>query len=413
MKGNDERPRFTMPDYLYFVMMGMANVPLILELWGIDTIFKPYRVCALVLALLAIPIVLNEGAITRRFTVPFLLAVGYMFAVTAIFGGASMLAQVPFIVTCFALFFATYVVTSRRALTMGLVCYLISFLVSSYFGLLAFNRGEYRFTGLFDNPNSFGFGGCFAVLILLNRYTPLSRNLSYFFGLVLTPIFILTGSRGTVLALVGCFASQLWRNPKMLWLTGAIVIASFVIGDLYSKEIGNFVGRRSVFTRYNQQIVSRGASGRIAQIKAGMQVAGEHGFIGIGLGQYRLKHHARFFRERDSRGRIRKLEIHNIYVSLLCEWGLFGFLCFAVLVYRLIEFTRHLDAERDFVFGFIGICALNGLGNNLLGEIPFWIMLGICIQLVRFAEDDQLIGWSPYPTSLPDAGLDQPEFDVR
>ena len=28
---------------------------------------------------------------------------------------------------------------------------------------------------------------------------------------------------------------------------------------------------------------------------------------------------------------------------------------------------------------------LNGIGNDLLTEVHFWVMLGVCVQLIRFA----------------------------
>ena len=376
---------FAITDYLFWLMMLFANVPLILELWGIDTIYKPYRMLSLALSALAIPAILREPEITRRFSRPLLFALAYLFVVTVVFAGGAVVEQLPFLITCLALFFASYGVTSRKSLTIGLGAYALSFLVSSYFGLLAFNRGQYRFSGLFENPNAFGYGGCFVFLIVINRYVPIPRLLKLIFALTVAPILLLTGSRGTVLTMLGVFVSQTWRNPRLFYGLVAAGILVLAINEIWGDQIVAQFKDRSIFDRYSQEVVERGAVGRFAQIRAGMQVASEHAFIGIGLGQYREKHHTRFFHRRGLNGQIVKLELHNVFVSLLCEWGLFGLLAFATIIVRMLNATKEFEYERDWVYGFIGASFLNGLGNNLLGEIPFWIMLGVTVQMIRFA----------------------------
>jgi hypothetical protein len=158
---------YRLSDYLFWLMMLLVSMPNVLQLWGIETIFKPYRVLSLVLACLAVPVVLNESPRTRKLSGPLLIALLYAFGVTLLFGGEYAYAQMPLLVTCLALFFSTYCVTSRKSLLIGLYASVISFIITSAFGAVAFAQGDYRLRGLISNPNTLGYAGCFALLLAM------------------------------------------------------------------------------------------------------------------------------------------------------------------------------------------------------------------------------------------------------
>jgi hypothetical protein len=389
-------------DYLFWLMMLSISMPNVLELWGIDTIFKPYRVASLILACLAVPIVMREPHRSRRLSAPLFGALLYVLFVTLLFGGQYAYEQMPLLATCLALFFATYGATSRKSLLIGLYGSLISFVLTGGYGALHFAQGDYRFKGLFDNPNTFGYAGCFALLLAMNRYFPMTKWLRLFLVLGTIPILVLTGSRGTILSMFGTVMSQCWRNPRLFQMLAMISIFAAAGGLFFGDQISAMVERsgllhRAVFDRYSREVVMRGGAGRLSIIRAGMTVGWESGFVGIGLGQYRLRHHTRFFQQRGLDGQISRLDIHNVYVSLLTEWGLVGFLCFAVMITRLLRASKLLNFEKDWIYGFCGASFFNGIGNNLLSEVHFWVMLGICVQLIRFADEvDQRRGRSEH-----------------
>ncbi len=383
---NLHHERFGPTDYLFWCMMLTINAPNILTIWGIDTVFKPYRVISLLLFLLAVPRIFRQSGTMAQFSLPLFVAFGYATLVTSLFAGGDAYDQFPLLITGLALFFSPFVLNSRKSLVISLYAFVISYLISCCYGLVALNSGKYRFSGLFENPNSFGLGACFVIIILLNRYLRLSALVRLPLVVGTIPILFLTGSRGTLLSAAGGIFSQLWRNPQLFrgLMLGAITLATFAY--FYDERLQGFLESSAVYRVTNLDIVERGTVGRLAQMKAGMQVGAEHGFIGIGLGQYRLKHHTRFFHRRGLDGEISQLNLHSMYMTLLVEWGLVGFICFSVIFVRLIRAVKPLRNEKDFIYGFMGIALLNGLGNNLVGEIHFWIMLGVCIQFVRFAD---------------------------
>jgi hypothetical protein len=382
----ERRVRYGLSDYLFWGLMLTINAPNMLELVGVDTIFKPYRMISLVLLVLALPRIISQRGVTVQFSLPLFLAISYATLVTALFAGEDAFEQYPILITGLALFFSTFVLSSRRSLIIGLYAYIVSYLVSCYFGMLALGSGKYRLSGLFENPNSFGLGACFAIVILLNGYLKLSTWLRVPLVVGTFPVILLTGSRGTLVAATGGLVSQLWRNPALFrgLLLGALALASCAY--FFDEQMQRLLENNAVYRIKTLDIVERGTVGRLAQMRAGMIVGSEHGFFGIGLGQYRLKHHTRFFYRRGLDGQISKLNLHSLYMTLLVEWGLVGFVCFGVIFVRMVTSVRRLHYEKDFVYGFLGIVLLNGLGNNLLGEIHFWLMLGICVQFIRFAQ---------------------------
>jgi hypothetical protein len=382
---------YRLTDYLFWLMMLTISMPNVLQLFGIDTIFKPYRVLSLILACLAVPVVLNEPPRTRKFSRPLFIAILYAITVTILFGGEYAYAQMPLLVTCLALFFSTYCVTSRKSLLIGLYASVISFILTSAFGAVAFAQGEYRLRGLFGNPNTLGYAGCFALLLAMSRYFPMTRPLRVFLVVGTVPVMILTGSRTAILTMFGTIVSQLSRNNRLFGPLIAVCAALAVGGIFFSDQLSEITRNRGVLERYSKELVEQGGAGRVALIKAGLTVAWESSLVGIGIGQYRLRHHTRFFKDYGTDGEIQRLGTHNAYVTVLAEWGLVGFLCIGTIIVRLLRASRNLVFEKDWIYGFCAATLINGLGNELIAEVHFWVMLGVCIQLIRYAPQGQNI----------------------
>jgi O-Antigen ligase len=376
--------KLEMGDYAFICMMAFINIPNILEVWGIDTIFKPYRMLALVIACFCVPRFLRLDWFGRQLAYPVIFAISFTTLMLFLLGGLdSWISELPFIGTIVFLFISTFALNSRKAIYFSLYASAVSFLISAYFGILAFNDGQYRLSGLFENPNTFGYAGCFVIIFAVNRYFPIPKMVRFFLGLCALPAMLLTGSRGTILALLGGYFSQVWRNPKLTFGT-AIFLGCLMIGATLFKSTISEYASRSVFDRLtDREVVEKGGESRLAMMLSGVQVAAEHGFIGIGFGQYREKHFARMFHDVGSDGQVNKLEIHNFYATILCEWGVVGVYCFAAVFIRLVRFSRFLPSVRDWVIGFLGVTLANGLGSSLVSEVHFWVMLGISIQLVR------------------------------
>jgi O-Antigen ligase len=379
------RARFSKLDYIFWLMMLLISVPNVLEIWGFDTIFKPYRVVALFLALASVPIVIRQYSRFRRYSNPLIFALLYLAIVSAIFGGDDVLDTAPLIISCLALFFSSFVVTSRHSLVIGLIASAVSFTVSSGFGVITFSQSS-RISGLFTNPNTLGYAGCFAILVATNRYLSIPAWARGLFGISTIGVIALTGSRGATLAAVAAVISQLWRIPRLFWALALVSFSGVLVGFAIEQELSKFISENtSVFSRFTTERIQKGGAGRLEIAAAAMEVSANHGFLGIGLGQFRSKYFLQYFQIPDVQGGWQKLGVHNTYLSLLCEWGVVGFACFAVLFARLNRDSMKLSGERDWILGYIFCSLLMGLSTDLLIDVHFWVMLGVCVQFLRFA----------------------------
>jgi O-Antigen ligase len=385
-----EVAKLTIADYLFFCMMAFVSIPNILEVWGIETIFKPYRVLAMIIGCFSISQLIRMDSLGRKLAYPILFAIFYTTCMLFLFGEwSSFVGEIPAIGTMVLLLVSPLSLSSRKAVLYCLYASVISYLISSYYGMLAFNQGEYRLRGLFENPNSFGYAGCFVLLFSVNRFFPIPKMFRFILVFLTLPVMILTGSRGAILAAMGGFFSQVLRNPKLAISTAFVIACFFVASTFFESAVSKYTSR-SVFDRLTKRdMIERGGEGRVALTMAGFRVAAEHGFIGIGFGQYRERHHTRFFQHLGLDGRLNKLGLHSFYATIICEWGLVGVCCFGIVFIRLVRFSRGLHCERDWVLGFLGISLASGLGNHLISEVHFWVMLGICIQMVRLGRIEE------------------------
>jgi len=376
---------FLFSDYLFWLLMLLVSVPNVLEIWGIDTIFKPYRVVSMILAGIMIPQILRETWVTRRFSVPLFTALSYVSIVTVVFSGAGMFSMFPLIIGCLSLFFATYAVTSRKSLLIGLMASLLSFFFSAGYGLFIFSQGQYRLNGLFTNPNSLGYAGCFALLVIVNRHFAIPAYARLLGGLGTIGVIVLTGSRGSLLALFVAFAAQLWRQPRLfrgLVLGGVLLLLASIF---IAPEIDSVMRRnQSLLNRYSSRMVEEGGSGRLALAKAALEVSVNHGFVGVGLGQFRLQYFTKHFQIFGTDGQIQRLGVHNTYVSLLCEWGIVGFTCFALIFLRLVRDSKFMNYGRDWILGYVCTTLFMGISTDLLTDVHYWVMLGTSVQFLRF-----------------------------
>ncbi len=113
----------------------------------------------------------------------------------------------------------------------------------------------------------------------------------------------------------------------------------------------------------------------------------DHPFLGVGYGNYRFLYADFAFIPGAVPG---LLDAHNIYLQLLAETGVVGFLSFLVLMGLFISLAlksmrRHDPIPRIVAFGVLGAITgtlIHGMVDYLFGGSPqfgalFWIILGL------------------------------------
>lgn len=127
---------------------------------------------------------------------------------------------------------------------------------------------------------------------------------------------------------------------------------------------------------------------RIQQVIIGFAQFTEHPIFGIGA--------ANFVYSATDLGLPKAVPLHNIYVALLAETGLPGFVLFVgTLLLVLWSGWRALEAIEasdrlllgGVLAGLLGVLAFQGLGYSLLAKIPviysFWILAGAVVGISR------------------------------
>ncbi len=375
-------------DWCFWFVMFSVNLQDILELWGIDTVFKPYRMAALALGVLGIPHLFVQWSVIRRWLLPLMAAYSYALLMTFLWGGVGGLVEfLPYAATAGALLVCTCTVSSLRSLATGCYAYIAGFWLSCLLGLTS-EAGRFggRFSGLFHNPNYFGYAACICIIFLLNprlRFPGILRLLLVGFSFVFV---FLSGSRGSAAAALLSGGTQIVKNPRLLGALVFLAAVAGVAGTMTESGLERFEKtNRSLLRRYTASEIERGGTGRLAVALAGLETGYERGFVGIGLDQFRKgyfqKHFPRMARLRKGKG----LGLHNAYISLLTEWGLPATILVVVSFWRLFRDAGRSPWFRVWIQGFLWATFVMGLSGEVMTTPHFWLMFGFSIQQLRFS----------------------------
>lgn len=197
------------------------------------------------------------------------------------------------------------------------------------------------------------------------------------FGMIVA--LLLTGKRAHLLftavsLLLLYFVAQKGRRYRGLKIAG-IVLALGVTVYAASMMIYDFGGTMHRFLEGGDDI----SSGRFALFQRAWNLFLEHPVFGIGWGQFRV-HSVGLLSS------VRSYEVHNIYLQLLCETGIFGLLAFlaaAISNYvRCFRLLRVMSAQREeykcgdyraimFSFFLQNFMLIDGMLDNVLYDINF------------------------------------------
>ena len=230
-----------------------------------------------------------------------------------------------------------------------------------------------RIPGLFNSPNILGnYLAVSMILALALAYSPyLDRWKRRVFLIGLLPMsvtLLLSLSRGSwtalavIVVLVPFFLRPAW-SIQILLAYSSVWTVLWTTGIM--QRLVDAVRRVNPY----------GLSSREAVLRLGIESVMDHPFIGVGIGSFQGL-------SANDDG----LAVHNAYVQMASEIGLFGGLCFALLVpfaiYRLIRavMAAQPGVEKRCLQGLL--IALAAVGIHMMGE-PFatepvlWVYLAI------------------------------------
>jgi putative inorganic carbon (HCO3(-)) transporter len=193
---------------------------------------------------------------------------------------------------------------------------------------------------------------------------------------------VLTQSRGGIIALVGIVILAAWFLTKSVAARLKLFCLCLIACVLIVPVLFNHFDRL-------HDIDDETQTSRLALWQAAAQMFIEHPVLGVGYGNYKVVYSSLVSYQGN-------LDAHNLYLQLLAETGVIGFVSFcafvgAFLFSALRSMREGDDLKRIVAFGVVGAIAaivIHGTVDFLLNAGPqfgmlFWLLLGIGSRVVN------------------------------
>lgn len=294
-----------------------------------------------------------------------------------------------------AWFVADFVSRDKSIVPKLMIYYSLSAAVLAVLGISNFVRGLAA-EGFNYQSRTSGFEGQgvehFAFYLIPALFTSLyvvfygraiNRRLLFLALAVILVIAILTsGTRGAWLATLGGLAlAYLPRFRFRQWLSLAVVLAIVAVVIVRVPAVSDFVGYRA------SSALELGGAGRTNIWMVSTSVFQNHPILGVGFRNYEYTVNLRDFESAsfnlDYYYAFRPQVPHNIYLEVLLDLGLVGFVLWIIWLSRLV-FCPSKDKEWLLVYGFLMAYLVGGLTNPELNRKYFWITIGLAEGL-RYA----------------------------
>ena len=202
---------------------------------------------------------------------------------------------------------------------------------------LSIVRGHMRSVGTFENPNALAI---FLVLSLPCVMYVIERKLyNKFFGYLLISLIVsgivCTVSRKGIITMIMVFIIYdfLQRNFKRF-------IAFSIAGGI---AVLILAGSAIFFERFNKEEINDQIQGKWAMTIAGWEMFKTKPISGLGFKGY-FENFGKYFRH----SRIKKYDSHNMYITVLANYGLLGFIPFMMLfIFPLAQGVKPLFSNKS------------------------------------------------------------------
>ncbi len=222
-----------------------------------------------------------------------------------------------------------------------------------------------------------------------------------------------TQSRGGWLGMVVGLSAVVWLLGGLARLAGTVLALSLVAAVLVS-PLGSRVGTRMSEGSVSIEATSRvtvqnfAVRERLAHWNAGIRMALEHPWLGVGAGNFNANYRQS---TTDWRFRIPRGHAHNAYIQAAAQTGFTGLLGYLALISAVgVRLWQRLRATKDsplrpFVIGAVGVCLAFGVHSLVdylhVHNLP--ALLGVVIAMAEMPVPATRSG--PERVALPGEGL--------
>lgn len=260
-------------------------------------------------------------------------------------------------------------------------------------GTAVIEVGESRFLrayGGFSHPNIFGGFLFLAFILAFGGFLFLAKNkkenIFYFVSANLIFFGLLSSfSRSAILAFsISNFIIFLYILTRKKELLKKLFFIFSALILIFSFSFFFYQNLFFIRTKIENRLEKKSVNERFLQISQSRFVVQNNFFTGIGLGNYTL-----FLYEQDLTKPIWQIQpVHNIYLLLLSETGMFTFLLFSFLIFTIFfqffqkfKNNKFNDLQIIFLIAFLGLLIIGFFDHWIysfyFGIIIFWIFLGM------------------------------------
>lgn len=296
--------------------------------------------------------------------------------------------------------------------TVAIIQYVTDTYDSTYWGLsmapvehILGELDDHRLAGTVGDPNYFAMFQLILLPFAIDRFFS-EKNLllkllaAYAIGAILFTV-ILSYSRGGFLGIMVMTLALLLLKPNLTWK----VMASAAIGVcilLYTPQ-SNYIQRMLTLEYFSMDkkkkpISEASFSGRKSEILVAAMIFLDHPILGVGVGNYERNYHE-YAREIYIDFRKEKREAHCLYLEILAESGLVGFIPFGLLIWYMFQtlFRARMSAlkrgdkelERSLTaltVSLIGLLTGHLFLHNAWPRI-FWLFIGLAFSTAALKSD--------------------------
>jgi O-antigen ligase len=265
-------------------------------------------------------------------------------------------------------------------LESALIVMMASFFVFITLDLGVFYGGVNRATGVFTGPNQFGTYLLMFIPVLISGLVQ-PRWLAWVLASGAVGLLLLTRSEGAmVAALATAGLGLLVRSAKLPAIRTLAVVAAIVAAT----------GVGLVLTTIPAERLNEVSDGRYFLFQAGLRMVRESPWFGVGLGT--------FYRDLGSfypagaQGREVHAHAHNLYLQIVAELGLPGFLAFLrpfwILAVRVRQVPSLSPIQRGLLAGVVAVL-LHSLTDYTLWIAPVWLLFWIYVGALSVATNSE------------------------
>lgn len=204
------------------------------------------------------------------------------------------------------------------------------------------------------------------------------RLANYAYVPVASLAIALTGTRGALIASVPAFVFAL-ATMTQLQLRTRIALGLVLIAGLNALQ--DFIPLSSFqrLSTIGSEVASGDLNGRVTIWRHGLAMFVQHPLLGVGSGA---------FRAAIGIGKV----AHNVYLSILVELGVIGFLLFAmILTMALGKALRHKGWAKWFWLSLLAGWAIDAFSLTLEMRKPTWLVFGLVVVSASLAWSHKLV----------------------